>query len=74
MTELSERARNTYVSPISFAATYWVLGERDTWMKYMQAALEERSGLLIFVKTAAWNEGWRFDPFFQELIRKVGLP
>jgi hypothetical protein len=50
------------------------LGERDSWMKYMQAALEERSGLLIFVKTAAWNDGWRSDPFFQELVRKVGLP
>jgi len=43
-------------------------------LKYMQAALEERSGLLIFLKTAAWNDGMRSDPFFQELIRKVGLP
>jgi serine/threonine protein kinase len=74
LAELSQHARRTYVSPISLANTYWVLGERDSWMKYMQAALEERSGLLIFVKTAAWNDGWRSDPFFQELVRKVGLP
>ena len=43
-------------------------------MEYMLAALEERNGLLIFGKTAAWNDAWRSDPFFQELIRKVGLP
>jgi hypothetical protein len=54
--------------------THWVLGERDNWKKYMQAALEERCGLLIFAATGAWNDAWRSDPFFQELIRKVGLP
>jgi non-specific serine/threonine protein kinase len=74
LAEMSERARNAYVSPISFANAHWAIGERDTWMKDMQASLEERSSLLIFVKTAAWNDAFRADPFYEEVIRKVGLP
>jgi hypothetical protein len=74
LAEMSERARAAYVSPISFANAHWGIGERDTWMKDMQASLDERSSLLIFVKTAAWNDAFRSDPFYEEVIRKVGLP
>lgn len=39
----------------------------------MQASLDERSGLLTFLH-APWNNGVRSDAFFQDLVRKVGLP
>src|SRR6185369_13106904 len=42
LAELSDRAPQTYVSPVAFTGTYWVLGEHDNWMRCMKAALEER--------------------------------
>ena len=40
----------------------------------MQASFEERSGLLVFLKRAAWNDGMRNQPLYDELARNVGLP
>ena len=74
LAELKQRATHSYVSPYSMSWIYWGLGDRDNWMKSSEAALEERSGLLPFLKNAPWNDDQRSDPFFQELMRKVGLP
>jgi len=71
--ELTELARHSYVTPYSFAFVYQGLGDMESWRKMMQASFEERSGLLTFLH-APWNDSVRSDPFFQELVRKVGLP
>ena len=53
---------------------YLGLGDLENWRKMMQACLEERNSLLIFLNCAQWYDSVRGDPFFQELVTKVGLP
>ena len=72
--ELKEYAGHSYVSPISMASVYVGLQDWDAWKTHMQAALEERAGLLILLH-AEWNDASvRSQPFFSELVRIVGLP
>lgn len=39
----------------------------------MRACLEERNGLLTYLD-GPWNDRMRYDPFFAEVRRTVGLP
>ncbi len=70
---LTERSKHTYVSPLAVAWVYQGLEDMEPWRKWMQATFDERSGLMAFLN-APWNDHVRSDPFFQELVRKVGLP
>jgi non-specific serine/threonine protein kinase len=72
--ELTETAQHTYVSPYSFSLVYRGMGDIENCRKSMQASFEERNFLLIFLKCAPWNDELRSDPFFDELVRRVGLP
>jgi len=71
--ELTELAQHAYVSPQAFAWIYQGLGDMESWRKTMHACLEERSGLLALLY-APYYDSVRSDPFFQELVRNVGLP
>ena len=72
--ELTELSRRAYVSPLAFATIHQGMGDVENWRKTMQASFEERSGLLAYLKSAPWHDPMRSDPFFQELVGKVGLP
>lgn len=72
--ELRQLARRTYVSPHSLALVHAGLGDGDGWVRAMQASLEERSGLLVFLKRGAWNDAMRNHPFYDELARRIPLP
>ncbi|MBI4486755.1 MAG: tetratricopeptide repeat protein, partial [Acidobacteria bacterium] len=71
---LTEVAARSYVSPNCFAQVYCGLGDGDNWARTMRASLEERSGLLVFIKCAAWCDPMRSHPYFEELLRHIGLP
>ena len=73
LAELSELATRTYVSPYAFAVVHRGLDDMESWKKIMQASFEERSRLLVYLKCASWDDSVRSDPFFQELVRRVGL-
>lgn len=53
---------------------YHGIGDAQTWRKLMQESIEERSGLLVYLKSAPWNDRMRSDPFFEDFVRQVGLP
>jgi serine/threonine protein kinase len=72
--ELRQLAQHTYVSPHSLALVHAGLGDAEGWTRTMQASVEERSGLLVFLKRAAWNDAMRKQPFYDELARRIGLP
>ena len=58
----------------SLALVHAGLGDGDSWNQAMKASLEERSGLLVFLKRAAWNDAMRRQPLYEELARTIQLP
>ena len=70
---LTEASARTYVSPNAFAWIYCGLGDGENWARTMQASIEERAAPLVFLKTPIWDN-MRTHPFFDEVVRKVGLP
>jgi hypothetical protein len=52
---------------------YAGLGEMETWRAMMRASLEERTGLLMWLNPPI-HDSVRAHPYFQELVREVGLP
>ncbi len=72
--ELTVLSTRSYVSPLSFAMLHHGLGEKENCAKMMQASFEERNSLLPYLNCATWFDPMRHEPFFPELVRKVGLP
>ena len=71
---LKERERTNYVSPLDFARAYAQLGEKELAFKHMDAAFEDRSPGLVFLKVDRAWDAVRSDPRFLAAIRQVGLP
>jgi serine/threonine protein kinase/tetratricopeptide (TPR) repeat protein len=71
--ELTDLARRSYVSPYPFAIVHQALRDWEPWKKMMQASLEERAAILVTLNMP-WNDDVRLDPFFQAIVRQVGLP
>ena len=61
------------VSPYDLALVYAGLTERDLAMESLEKAREERSGALLLLKVDPLFEGFRSDPRFQDLLRRMGL-
>lgn len=72
--ELRQLAQRAYVSPHSLALIHAGLGDAEGWTRTMQDSFDERSGLLVFLKRAAWNDAMRNQPLYDELARRIGLP
>ena len=54
-------------------AAYVALGEKDAAFFWLEKAFKERSGLMVFLRTAPEYDPLRNDPRFQDLLRRVGL-
>ena len=74
LNELTERASHAYVSPQSVMLVYAGLGDVENWRKTMEASFEERSGALMFLKSAAWNDRMRSDAMYPEFVRRMAFP
>ena len=73
LADLIDVGKRAYVSPYSLAIVYQGLGDLESWQQTMQASVEERSGLAAWLN-APWHDSVRGEPFFEELIQKIGLP
>ena len=73
LTELETGPRQMIVS-YRIAAVYLALGERDTAIKWLQRAYEERGSWLMYVKVDPIMDPLRSDPRFQELLRRMDFP
>ena len=76
--ELTKLSKRQYVSPIAIATVYSGLAEKDPSFKdkafdWLQAALEERSNRLVFLKTQPTFRSLRGDPRFVVLLKRIGL-
>ncbi|MEP6471849.1 MAG: hypothetical protein ABJC28_07515 [Acidobacteriota bacterium] len=74
LTDLTDLARERYVSPLDVARLKAQSGERDGAFASLEAAFLERSPGLVFLKVdRAWDR-IRDDPRFAALVRRVGIP
>ena len=71
--DLSARAASHYVSPVSFAAIYSGLGDREQALTYLEQALEARDTSLPVKLLNPEFESLRREPRLQSLRQRIGL-
>jgi serine/threonine-protein kinase len=73
LNELSAAAKNHYVPPVAFAVVYAGLGKMNDAFHWLGKAVEERDGLLIYLRVGSVFDSLRSDARFAEILAKVGL-
>jgi len=71
--ELTERARERYVSPYAFALVHTGMGNKDQAFAWLSRAYDERASTLPFLKTNPALASLHSDPRFHTLIRRMNL-
>jgi serine/threonine-protein kinase len=81
MNQLLEMKRERTVAALNIARVYSGLGENDKAFEWLEKAIEERNGGMVFLsamqkigKKYMWGEGVCTDPRFTDIMRRVGLP
>lgn len=67
-------ARFDYVSPLDFARVYAQLGEKDSAIKYLNQAFDEKSPALVFINVDPVWDNMRGDSRFRTVVRKMKFP
>jgi tetratricopeptide (TPR) repeat protein len=71
--QLSELSKRRYVPAFHFAKLYIGLGDLDNAFEYLARAVEERYGLLSYLKVEPIFDPLRGDPRYTELLNRIGL-
>lgn len=71
--ELTDRAREIYVSPSRIGQVCFALGEREEAFEWMEKAVRVRAIDLIWTRVLPIYAPYRDDARFQALLRAVGL-
>ncbi|MGC2506994.1 MAG: tetratricopeptide repeat protein [Candidatus Acidiferrales bacterium] len=72
--ELTKLSREKYVAPYFLAGIHIGLGEDDRALECLEKAYAERSHWLIYLHIDPTMDALRYNPRFQNLLRRVGLP
>jgi tetratricopeptide (TPR) repeat protein len=72
--ELKKQPRLDPLSLISLAETYSVIGEKTEAFEFLEAAYQERVGVMIFLDSIPNFKNIRADPRYADLLRRMGLP
>ena len=68
------RAREPEISlTMDFSLAHLALGEKDRAMDYMEQAVEERLGMVVFMNSFFAVEAVRDEPRYQAVLERVGL-
>ena len=73
LNELFTAAKKHFVPPVAFAVVYAGLGKTDDAFHWLTKAVEERDGLLIYLKVGSVFDSLRPDPRFSAILTQVGL-
>jgi eukaryotic-like serine/threonine-protein kinase len=73
LNELFATAKKHFVPPVAFAVVYAGLGKIDDAFHWLTKAVEERDGLLIYLKVGSVFDRLRTDPRFSAILTQVGL-
>jgi TolB-like protein/DNA-binding winged helix-turn-helix (wHTH) protein/Tfp pilus assembly protein PilF len=71
--KLQKFSKQNYVGPLSFAAYYAALGDRDRAFEWLEKAYRQRAPSLIALEVNYVWDNLRTDPRFQSLERRVGF-
>jgi len=71
--ELKQIARERYVPAYQFTIAYAALGDMDRAFVWLDKAVEERSGNLMFINVEPVFDDLRADPRFPAAVRRMGL-
>jgi TolB-like protein/Tfp pilus assembly protein PilF len=72
--ELIRLSSERYVAPYFLAGIHIGLGEDDRAIEYLEKSHQERSHWLIYLHIDPSMDALRYNPRFQDLLRRVGLP
>ena len=74
LNELAALSRQRYVPAIAFAHAYIGLGDSERVLEWLEKAYQQRENGIAYL--SLWNDdgGYRSDPRFHELLRRVGQP
>jgi len=73
LNDLHAASTHQYVPPVAFAFVYSGLGKIDDAFHWLEKAVDERDGLLIYLKVGSAFDGLRSDRRFSEVLARVGL-
>jgi tetratricopeptide (TPR) repeat protein len=71
--ELVDLSKQRYVPPVAVAIVYAGLGKIDDAFQWLDKSLEERDGLLVYLKVGSVFDCLRSDRRFSELLSRIGL-
>lgn len=72
---LNEKQKRGYFDHSSLALIHFALGEKEEALINLEKAYLEKSTGLPYIKVSpAYDDEFRSNPRFQELLRKIGLP
>jgi len=74
LTELQEKERNEYISPMHFAGLYANLGHADEAFRWLEKAYEERNPMMPFLKIDSSLFPLRSDPRFDRIVKQMHYP
>lgn len=66
-------AKTKYVASYEIAMIHFGLGEPDQGFRWLEKALEERSGWLVYLNREPRLAAKRSDPRFKDLLRRIGF-
>jgi serine/threonine-protein kinase len=71
--DLDAASKRGYVPPVAYAIVYAGLNKIDDAFHWLGKAVDERDGLLIYLKVGSAFDAMRSDPRFAEILTRVGL-
>ena len=73
LAELSQAAKEQFVSPYAIAMVYVGLGEKDQAFAWLEKAYEVQDESLGFMRFDFWMDPLRSDPRYASLMKRLGL-
>jgi tetratricopeptide (TPR) repeat protein len=73
LNELLTLSEESYVPPVAVAAVYVGLGETDLAFEWVERAVEEHDGPVVYLRVDPLYDPLRGDPRLDVLLRRLGL-
>ena len=74
LSKLQTYGRGHYVNPVTVAAIYANLSEKDSAFAWLDRTIQDRTVFLLAIATWPEFDPLRSDPRFAQLLRRIGLP